>query len=142
MPAATIGLFALAIVLIAIAFLINQAVDDDGSGGAISEADAFRTVAANQTAQAAADQTPGNDQTQQGNQTPNGTQSPSATQSPGATQTTTAGAGGDEYTVQAGDTCSGIAEANDVTLADLLEANDLTEEDCLNLQEGDTLTIP
>src|SRR5688572_22132878 len=43
MPAATIGLFALAIVLIAIAFLINQAVDDDGGNGNLSQADAFQT---------------------------------------------------------------------------------------------------
>jgi LysM repeat protein len=141
MPAATIGLFALAIVLIAIAFLINQAVDDDGGGGAISEADAFKTVQANQTAQAAANETPGGNETQQGgNETPQTTQSPSTTETPDATQTTGAGEG--EYTVQSGDTCSGIAADNDVTLADLLEANDMTEEDCLNLQEGDTLVIP
>ncbi|MEX0783939.1 MAG: LysM peptidoglycan-binding domain-containing protein [Dehalococcoidia bacterium] len=139
MPAATIGLFALAIVLIAIAFLINRAVDDDGGSGNLSQADAFGTADANRTAQAAANQTPG--QTQQ-NETPAGTQPANGTQTPGTTQTTTASAGGDEYTVVAGDTCSGIAEDNDVTLSDLLEANDMTEEDCLNLQEGDTLTIP
>ena len=141
MPAATIGLFALALVLIAIAFLINQAVDDDG-GGNISEADAFRTVQANQTAQAAANETPGGNQTQAGNQTPPATQSPGGNGTPGATTTTTAGAGDDEYEVQSGDSCSTIAEENDVTLEELLEANDLTEEDCVNLQVGDTLVIP
>jgi hypothetical protein len=140
MPAATIGLFALAIVLIAVAFLINQAVDDDGNGGT-NEADAFATqnAAAQLTAQAGT-------QTPQGEETPDGEETPSGEETPGdgtpaTTPTGTAGEG-DEYTVQADDTCFGIAEDHEITLAELLEANDMTEEDCQNLQEGQTLTIP
>jgi LysM repeat protein len=141
MPAATIGLFALAIVLIAIAFLINQAVDDDDGNAATNESDAFATqnAAAQQTAQAQT-QTPAGNETPGGTGTPNGNQTP-GTQTPGTTRTGTPGAGG-EYTVVAGDTCSGIAEDNGVTLAELLEANDMTEDDCLTLDVGDKLTIP
>ncbi len=139
MPAATIGLFALAIVLIAVAFLINQAVDDDDNGGT-NEADAFATsnAAAQLTAQAQT-QTPDGDETPDGEETPGG-ETP-GTGTPGPTDEGTPGEG-NEHTVVSGDTCSGIAEANGVTLAELLEANDMTEEDCLNLQEGDTLVIP
>jgi LysM repeat protein len=138
MPAMTIGLFALAIVLVGIAFLINEAVDDDGTP-ALSEADRFATQNAGRTQEPTQQGGAGGEtQTPGGNGTP-GNQTP-GNQTPGAT--TTPGAGGDEYTVQAGDTCFGIAEENDVTLAELLEANDMTEDDCLTLSEGDTLTIP
>ena len=143
MPAATIGLFALAIVLVAVAFLINQAVDDDG-GGTISEPDAFGTQNANRTASAGS-QT----QTQPAGQTPGaGTQTTTTTQqagqTPGATRTgtTTPGAGGGTYTVASGDFCGSIADDNNITLEQLLTANDMEESDCNNLQVGQVLKLP
>ena len=143
MPAATIGLFALAIVLVAVAFLINQAVDDDGSG-ALSEPDAFATQNANRTA-SAANQTPPANQTQAaGSQTVAGNQTQQPGQTPGATRTgtTTPGAGGRTYTVESGDFCGSIAEDHNITLQQLLTANNMQESDCNSLQVGQVLKLP
>ncbi|XSG73178.1 LysM peptidoglycan-binding domain-containing protein [Herpetosiphon llansteffanensis] len=46
------------------------------------------------------------------------------------------------YTVEDGDTLRSIAEAFDVTIAELLEANDLTPQQADQLQPGDVLIIP
>lgn len=48
--------------------------------------------------------------------------------------------GRSNYTVEAGDTCFGIASSNDITLDELLNTN--PNVDCGNLQAGDTLIIP
>jgi LysM repeat protein len=136
MPAATIGLFALAIVLIAIAFLISQAVDGNGSNQT-TEADAFATQNALKTAQAG-DQTTQVTQTAQGNETPAGTQTQTT---PGATRTTTGTAGGGTYTVKPGDSCSAIATANNTTVEKLMQANNITDPSC-PLNAGDTLKLP
>jgi len=138
MPAATIGLFALAIVLIAIAFLISQAVDGNGSNQP-TEADAFATQNALKTAQSG-NQTPQVTQTAQSNQTPAGTQTQTS-ETPGATRTTTGGAGGGTYTVKPGDSCSAIATANNTTVEKLMQANNITDPDC-PLNVGDTLKLP
>lgn len=47
---------------------------------------------------------------------------------------------GQAYTVEAGDTLSGIAERFDLTTTELIEANDLTDPD--RLAPGDELIIP
>lgn len=138
MPAATIGLFALAIVLIAIAFLINQAVDGGGSAQT-SEAEAFATQSALKTAQAA-NETPGPTQSGAGNETPGSEQTPQDSETPGATETTPAG-GGDTYTVQDGDTCFAIADANGTTVEELMEINDITDPSC-PINVGDELKLP
>ncbi len=143
MPAATIGLFALAIVLVAIAFLINQAVDDNGST-TLSESDAFATQNANRTANAGSEtRTQPPNQTQAaGNQTPGASQT-AGNQTPGATRTgtTTPGATAATYTVKSGDLCGSIAEANNITLQQLLTANNLQESDCNSLQVGQVLKL-
>jgi LysM repeat protein len=141
MPVATIGLFALAIIVIAIAFLIQQAVG--GDDGKLSTTDAFDTQQALKT------QSP---QATQGNQTKAPTGTPgTATASrtpgtPGTTTTTTTtqtpGTGGKTYTVKSGDNCSTIAEAQGVTLKALLDANKMTEDDCTRLDIGKELKIP
>jgi LysM repeat protein len=41
-----------------------------------------------------------------------------------------------------GDTCSGIAAANNVALDALLAANNLTLDSCTSLQVGQVLKIP
>lgn len=48
--------------------------------------------------------------------------------------------GRSNYTVEAGDTCFGIASANDITLDDFLNTN--PNVDCGNLQAGDVVLIP
>ncbi|GIW13524.1 MAG: hypothetical protein KatS3mg062_0963 [Tepidiforma sp.] len=148
LPVATIGLFALAIVIVAIAFVIQQVVDD-GGGGTISPADAVATRDAlnrTQTAQAAAG-TP-TPPTQQPGTQPAGTGTPrtgtpaAGTRTPGAATATPGAGGGRTYTVSEGDTCFSIAQDNGVTLQELLQANNLTEDDCTRLAVGQELQIP
>ena len=54
----------------------------------------------------------------------------------------TTGGNGKSYTVKAGDTCSGIASANGVTLQALLAANSAINADCTNLKDGQVVNIP
>jgi len=151
MPVMTVGLFALAIVIVGIAFAIQRLVDDGDNGG-ISPSDTVATAAAvdkTRTAQAAGGQqtqpsgtqTPGANQTASGTRTPGTTtQTPNGTRTPGATGT--AGNGAKTYKVEAGDFCGTIAADHNVTLAALLAANNMTEADCSNLQIGQELKIP
>lgn len=144
MPVATIGLFALAVVVIVLAFAIQQMVGDSGGDGQ-TPADAVATRDAlnrTRTAQAGGGDTTPTTPTTPTTQTPdtrtpgNGTP-PNRTPSPGATSGT-----GTKYTVQEGDSCFAIAVANDITLQELLDANNLTEDDCTRLNVGDELIIP
>ena len=144
MPVMTIGLFALAIVVIAIAFAI-QKLTDGGDSSAITPAESLQTAAAvdkTQTAQAGGTgQTPapGQTQTPGTGQTPNGSQTATASRTPG---TTTPGTNGKTHTVKAGEFCGTIASENGVTLQELLDANNMTEDDCLTLAIGQVLKIP
>lgn len=139
MPAATIGLFALAIVIIGITvFILNNSGGDDGQ---ISGADALKTTQAlSQTQQA---QTPRVANTVVPGQTTRPSQTPGTPETPRtATGSTTPGAGGRVYEVKSGDFCSTIAEANNVTLEALLQANNMTEDACTRLQVGQKLKLP
>ncbi|MGE3073652.1 MAG: LysM peptidoglycan-binding domain-containing protein [Dehalococcoidia bacterium] len=144
MPVMTIGLFALAIVVIAIAFAI-QNLTDDGNNGGISPGDSVATSAAvdkTRTAQAGgAGQTPGANTTQTPgtSQTPTGSQTAAASKTPA---TGTPGSGSKTYIVKAGDFCGTIAQDNGVTLQELLDANNMTEDDCTTLAIGQELIIP
>ena len=153
MPVATIGLFALALVVVGLAIAINQLVGDSG-GGSQAPADAVATKDAlnkTQTAQAG-----GNGQTPTTPTTPT-TKTPGTGQTPGtattgtpattATGTRTPGtgtptSGSKTYTVKSGDFCGTIAEANGITLDALLKANNMTEADCATLQIGQVLKLP
>jgi LysM repeat protein len=130
MPAATIGLFALAIAIVALAFIIQRVLSDGGDGD-LPPADVFATQSAVQTQTAAAgggqtpvptgetpdgDTTPGNDQTP----TDGETATPGGGETPGGGTTT--------YTVQAGDFCGTIAAEFGITVEQLIEANDLDAE--------------
>jgi len=147
MPVATIGLFALAIIVIAIAFLIQQAVG--GDDGKLSPADVVATNQAQKTQSPVATQgnqtkaptgTPG---TATGSRTAGATGTAATTGTPGTTTATkTPGAGGKTYVVKAGDFCGTIAESQGVTLQALLDANKMTEADCTKLQPGQELKIP
>jgi LysM repeat protein len=47
-----------------------------------------------------------------------------------------------QYTMQEGDTVSGVAAAYGISYLDLLAVNGLTEEQALLLQPGDVIVIP
>ena len=149
MPVATAGLFVLALVIIGLAFAINQMVGGSG-GGSQAPADAVGTKEAlnkTQTAQAGGQKTPTTPTTQ----TPGTSQTPgtattgtppatvTGTRTPGTGTPTT---GGKTYTVKSGDFCGTIAEANGITLEALLKANNMTEADCATLQIGQVLKLP
>lgn len=150
MPVATIGLFALALIVIALAFAINNLVGGGGDDSKLSSADVVATRAAEkatQTAKAGGTQPTQPPPTQQpGSQTPGAA---TATLAPGQTRTTTAVAGSvtpggsaKTYVVKSGDTCGAIAIANNITLQQLLTANNKSEDDCTKLQVGDVLKLP
>lgn len=146
LPVATIGLFALAFVIVLLAVVIQQVVGD-GGGSTISPADAVATRNAlnqTQTAQAASGtptpptQQPGTQQAGATGTAPAGTRTPGAT-----TRTPTPGGNGrTTYSVREGDNCFSIAQDHGVTLQQLLTANNLTEDDCTRLAVGQELIIP
>jgi LysM repeat protein len=154
MPVATIALFAMAVVVIAIAFLIQQLVSDNG-GNNLSVTDTFATTQARRltaTAQAGGGQQtapPGGQTQQPGGQTPGQTAQPGQSVTPGtgtpATRTGTPGTGtpssGKTYTVQAGDTCGKIAADNNITLQQLMQVNNITDPNC-PINVGDVLKLP
>lgn len=140
MPAATIGLFTMAIVVVAIAYLVSQMVGGDDNNG-LSPADTVATQAALRT------QTPqsgGTSETPQAGQTttPEPTAATTTTPEPATATPTTAPSGGGTHTVEAGEYCGTIAEQYDITVDELLEANDMTIDDCTSLQVGQELIIP
>ena len=150
MPVATIGLFALAVIVIALAFAINNLVGGSGNDSTPSSADVVATRAAQkatETAKAGGAPTQPAKTPQPVSQTPGAA---TATLAPGQTRTTTAGTGSatpggavaKTYTVKSGDTCGAIASANNVTLQQLLTANNKSEDDCTKLQVGDVLKLP
>ena len=132
MPVATIGLFALAIVVVAIAFGITQLTNNGGNNtnnlGGLTGQTATATAPAQTTTVAAG----GSATAPAGSTTPNGS----------ATASTTASGGSGTYTVVSGDTCSGIAATKGVTLDQLYGANGGADGKCANLNPGDVLTIP
>jgi LysM repeat protein len=149
MPVATIALFALAIIVIALAFAIQQLVGGGGSDTP-SPADVTGTNVANkQTATARAG---GSQPTQPASSTtpaPGGAQTvvPGGSATPGRTgtaQATTPGGtpGAKTYTVKAGDNCGKIAEQFGVTAAALIAANTDINAECTNLKEDQVLKIP
>lgn len=146
MPVATIGLFALALVVVLLAFGIQRLVGG-GDDNTVSPADAVATRdALNKTRTA---QAGGNGQTQppatQQTQQPGTTQTPGATQTGTANRTTTAtgtAGAGRTYKVKSGDSCFSIALDHNVTLQALLDANKLTEADCTRLAVDQELKIP
>jgi LysM repeat protein len=146
MPAATIGLLALAIVVVGLAFLVQNLLGGDDDNPGLSPADVTATneaLSATRTAQAGSGgETPSNGQTP-GAQTPAaGTPTPGngddATATPDEGETP--GGGGETYTVQPGDFCSTIAAEFGTTVEDLIEANGL-DADC-SIFEGQELVIP
>jgi hypothetical protein len=139
LPVATIGLFVLAVVVIALAFWIQSIVGGNGDGN-LTPADQLATqqaLASLTPAGGARTVTPG-----PGTGTPTGTGTP-ATPGPGTpTRTPSPGNGARTYTIASGDNCSSIAEQFDVSLQDFLRINNLTEETCQQLQIGQVVRIP
>ena len=137
MPAATIALFALAIVVVIVAFFINRQLGDDN--GRISPADSLATQSALRTETA----DPSTATPAQSTEPPAESTATAVPTQPSAEPTaTTPSGGGNLHLVVSGDTCGAIAEANGVTLQAFLDANNLTEDDCLSIQPGQELIIP
>ncbi|MGE5595442.1 MAG: LysM peptidoglycan-binding domain-containing protein [Hyphomicrobiales bacterium] len=140
MPVATIGLFALAIVVLGLAFLISNAVgggdDDDLSQAELSGTQLAQRSATGAAAAGTQTQVPG---TQTNNQTPGaGATTPAGNTTPGGN-----GGGGGEgtYTVVAGDSCGAIATKTGVTVERLMELNPDINAECTNLAIGDVLKL-
>lgn len=144
MPVATIGLFAMAVVVIGIALLISRAVGDDDGGPGAYDPGVLATTAAQKTAQAGKTTTTQTTQPSE-TKTPGTPATPGTPGTPGtatATSTGSPGASGKTYAVVSGDTCGGIAAAHDITLKQLLDLNGMTEDDCTKLQIGQKLKLP
>jgi LysM repeat protein len=142
MPVATVGLFALAIALVALAFLIQNALSG-GDDNQLTPEESFQTTTAlNATRTAEAG---GGDETQPVQTQTAGTgetQEPGQTQTnePEPTNTQGGGGGGTTHTVVSGDTCGAIATQFDTTVPEIIAANDL-DEDC-TIFVDQVLTIP
>ena len=142
MPVATVGLFALAIALVALAFLIQRALsggDDDD----ITPAESFQTTEAQRMTQTAL--AGGGNETQQPDltNTPGTGETVEPTNTPGTgepTNTPGGNGGGTTYTVVSGDTCGAIATEFGTTVEEIIAANDLNEECAINVDQ--VLTIP
>lgn len=137
MPVATVGLFVLAAVVIALAFWLQSVVggDDDNS---LSPADAVRSQqAASRTATGAVTTStprPGTQTATTGTQT--------ATPAGGTPATPTTGTGAKTYTVVAGDNCGIIAEAHNTTAEQIQALNPAIDAACSNLAVGQVLKLP
>lgn len=151
MPVATIGLFALAIVVLALAFIINRAVGGNG-GDDLSPADQFASQQANRSetqtpaGSGGSDQTPdqGNDQQPGGGATtPAGGDEGGDDEGDDETPTPSGGgsSSGDVYVVQAGDMCATIAQEHGLTLDELYELNPEINDGCTNLSVGQELRV-
>jgi LysM repeat protein len=149
MPAATIGLLALAVVVVGLAFLVQNLLGGDDDNPGLSPEDVAATneaLNATRTAQAGGGggETPSNGGETPGAETP-GAETPTPgngdepTATPGEGETP-GGGNGETYTVQSGDFCSTIAAEFDTTVEDIIAANDL-DEDC-TIFEGQELVIP
>jgi len=139
MPVATIGLFALAVVVIGIAFLINNLVG--GSSTKLSPQDQFATNQALTTKAGGAGTTPGSTTTPGAAKTTTGTAVAGTGTAATGGSATAAGSGAGTYTVQSGDTCGAIATANGITLAQLEQLNGLTDSTCTQLAVGQVLKL-
>jgi LysM repeat protein len=141
MPVATIGLFAMAIIVVGIAFAISRAVGD-GDNGTLTAPERFATnVAQTRAAGGSATQPTAEGQATQAPAQATATATPAgnATAPP---RTATPGGTARTYTVKAGDNCSVIANQNGITVPALMQANPSINAECTNLAEGQELTLP
>lgn len=137
MPVATIGLFALALVVVGLAFWIDNTVGS-GKGSDPPQVAQFATQTA--LANAARTQQPGQTQQPANSATANA-QATSQAKTPTGSATAPAN-GAKSHTVKAGEYCITIAEANNVSLEALLQANNMSETDCNELKIGQVLKLP
>ena len=142
-PVLTIGLFALAAIVILLALWIQSLVGGDNQG-ALNPADVQATQQANRTTTLAPTQPANQTARPAGTGTVAGgasTGTPAANRTPGATTTGTAGATAATYKVVPGDTCGGIAEAHNVAVADIIRLNTGVNADCTNLKPDQELKL-
>jgi LysM repeat protein len=135
MPAATIGLFALAIVVVIVAFFINQQLGDDN--GAIAPADVLATQSAQTAAAGGPTSTQPGDIATATTSVEVPTATTSVTEEPTETPTPE---GGQTYEVQSGDTLGAIAVQFNTTVEALVAANNLADSNAIFA--GQILIIP
>ena len=139
MRAATVSLFVLAAVVVAIAFVVNRGLGDDDSAPVAPVATEEATEAA---ATPVATEEPTPVATPEPTPTPEPTQESTPEPTPAPTEPPAAGG---TYIVVAGDTCGAIATAHGITLDELIAANDdleLTEDGGCPIFPDQELTIP
>ncbi|MDZ7727196.1 MAG: LysM domain-containing protein [Dehalococcoidia bacterium] len=148
MPAATIGLLALAVAIVGLAFLIQRLLGDDGG-----ETPAIADTEATQTAEAAGANGDGNGDDEptpvdggddNGDGGGNGDEEPTQPTDEETPPPDDGNGNGGQgtYTVQSGDFCASIANEFGVTTDQLLQANPEINEDCTNLSVGQEIVIP
>ena len=144
MRAATVSLFVLAAVVVAIAFLVNREIGADDPEP-VAPAAATDTATATAAATEAATEEPTPVATPEPTPTPDEpTPAPTEAATPAPTQPPTT-AGGVIHIVQAGDTCGAIASEYGLTLQELLDANEdleLTDEGGCPIFPDQEITIP
>ena len=144
MRAATVSLFVLAAVVVAIAFVVNREIGEDDPAPVVPVATETPTEAAAATTQVATEtEEPAPAPTPTAVATPQPT--PAPTEAPTQAPTEAPTGDGTIYIVQAGDTCGAIASANGVTLQELLDANEeleLTDEGGCPIFPDQELIIP
>ncbi len=139
MRAATVSLFVLAAVVVAIAFIVNRELGDDDTVPVAPVATEAPTAAAATEAPAA---TPEPTPVPTPEPTPVPTPAPTPEPTPAPTP---APVGATTYIVQAGDTCGAIASEFEITLDELLAANEdleITEDGGCPIFPEQELTIP
>lgn len=140
-PVLTIGLFALAAIVILLALWIQSLVGGDGDA-ALNPTDVQATQQAARTTTAAPTQPANQTAVPRTGTVPGGaTTGTPGSGTPGATTTGTPGATAGTYTVQDGDFCGTIAEANNVTVEDILRLNPEVDAECSNLSVGQVLKL-
>ncbi len=146
MPVATVGFFALAVVLILLAVWISTVVGGGGDDTPVSPGDATATAARGRTPTPGTTTAP----TQSGTATatPNaatrtaiGSSTATTTGTARATTTATPVGAGNTYTVKAGDFCGTIADDHNITVDQLLLLNPNIDADCSNLQVGQVVKV-
>lgn len=137
MPVATVGLLALAVVVVALAFFLQGALSDDGGGGLTPAQVNATNQAAKPTTAVPHTQPPGT--AAPGTGTPGTAGTPGTPTTP---RTGTPGTTGKVYEVVSGDTCGAIGEKTGVDYKQILAKNGMTEDDCTRLQVGQKLNLP
>jgi LysM repeat protein len=138
-PVLTVGLFVLAGLVLGLALWLQSLFNDgDGQASPLDNQQTQQAKTAAATTATTPTRAPGTPSTASPGATTSAT---AANRTPGATTTGTVGPAGATYTVQPGDNCGVIAEAENVTVADLQRLNPAINAECTNLEVGQVLKL-